>query len=165
MRTNIKFRYIFIIFSLWNIIYVKAQVTSGTNTGNPATDYCGWNNATSGQLMIKNESNNPINFLTNTGAGGTTPVRMTILGGGNVGIGTTTPSIILGIDGNSAQTFGLERHTTSGFGGNNFTIRSGGTFSGATNANGGNLILTGGTSTGTGTSAVHQYTSAAGYAI
>jgi hypothetical protein len=113
----------------------------------------------SNTVELNIDQNWPINFFTNSAQ------RMTILGDGKVGIGTSSPTILLGLDGNSAQTFGLERHTTSGFGGNNFTIRSGGTFSGATNANGGNLILTGGTSTGTGTSAVHQYTSAAGYAI
>src|SRR3954467_3622612 len=104
--------YIFLLLFI-SLTMVNAQVSNTSNNSlTPNSQYAGWDNATGGQFMIKNESNNPINFLTNTGGGGTTPVRMTILGGGNVGIGTTTPSIILGIDGNSAQTFGLERHTT-----------------------------------------------------
>ena len=102
------------------------------------------------------DQNWPMNFFTNN------TQRMTILGDGKVGIGTTSPSVILGLDGNSAQTFGLERHSTSNTAGNNFTVRSGGATSAATNQNGGNLILSGGTSTGTGTSAVQLYTSAAG---
>lgn len=93
-----------LIFNLIVNISIIAQVSNTTNNSfTPNAQYAGWDNATGGQLMIKNESNNPINFLTNTGAGGTTPVRMTITGAGNVGIGTTSPNNFLHINGGIAQ--------------------------------------------------------------
>ena len=108
-----------------------------------------------------------ISFLTSTaGSSGTsdnTPTtKMTILGSGNVGIGTTSPSSILSFDGTSGRTIQMERHTTSNTAGNNFTLLSGGATSGATNKNGGDLILSSGTSTGTGTSTITFQTSTAG---
>jgi hypothetical protein len=71
---------------------------------------------------------------------------------GNVGIGTTSPTNILSLSGSAAQTFWMERNPTSNTAGTNLTVEASGATSGATNKNGGNLVLSSGTSTGSGTS-------------
>jgi len=81
---------------------------------------------------------------------------------GNVGIGTTSPTNILSITGQSAKTIGSERNTTAATAGQNLTVRVGGAVVGGTNLNGGTLILAGGISTGTGTSGVQIQSCAAG---
>jgi hypothetical protein len=112
-------------------------------------------------------------YLTNTGAGttnvggyfsasGATNNYGLLVAAGNVGIGTTTPTNILSLGGDSARTIGMERHTTSNTAGNNLTIQAGGATSGATNKNGGGLIISGGTSTGSGSSIITFQTAAAG---
>ena len=70
--------------------------------------------------------------------------------GGNVGIGTTSPTNLVSLGGNSARTLWMERHTTANTAGNTLTVTAGGATAGATDKNGGNLILTSGTATGTG---------------
>jgi hypothetical protein len=75
-----------------------------------------------------------------------------------IGLGTTTPSQILSIDGNAARTINMERHTIANTAGNNLTLSAGGATTGATDKNGGNLILAGGVSTGTGASAINFQT-------
>jgi len=82
--------------------------------------------------------------------------------GGNVGIGTTSPTNILSLGGNSARTIWTERHTTANTAGNNLTLRVGGATVGATDKNGGVLTLAGGISTGTGTSSILMQTCPAG---
>ena len=83
---------------------------------------------------------------------------------GNIGIGTTFPSQILSLGGNVARTINMERHTTPNTAGNNLILLAGGATSGGTNRNGGNLILSSGTATGTGSSAIDFQTSTAGAA-
>jgi hypothetical protein len=75
---------------------------------------------------------------------------LTILKNGNLGLLTSNPSYNLSFGGNTNQTIGMERRTTD-FGGLALTISSGGAFPGGTNKNGGNLVLSSGISTGTGT--------------
>ena len=82
--------------------------------------------------------------------------------GGNVGIGTTSPTSTLALGGNSARVFQLERHTTANSAGNTLTITAGGATSGATDKNGGNLYLQGGLATGTGESGVVLFGCVAG---
>lgn len=82
--------------------------------------------------------------------------------GTNIGIGTTSPTNILSLDGNSARTIWMERHTTANTAGNSFTLQSGGATSGATDKNGGDLNLKTGTATGTGSSNLLFFTSTAG---
>jgi Pectate lyase superfamily protein len=69
----------------------------------------------------------------------------------------------LSIDGQSAHSLAMARHTTSNTAGNNLTVQAGGATSGATDKAGGTLILAPGASTGTGATAVkvQTYTKAA----
>lgn len=78
-----------------------------------------------------------------------------------LGIGTTTPSTLLSLGGSSAQTFWMERNSTSDTAGNSLTVQAGGASSGGTNRNGGNLILSSGIATGSGTSQI-QFQTATG---
>jgi len=87
--------------------------------------------------------------------------RFVIDSSGNVGIGTATPTNLLSLSGQSAQTIWTERNTTTNTAGNNLTFRVGGATSGATDKNGGNLFLAGGTATGTGSSNLYFQTATA----
>lgn len=81
---------------------------------------------------------------------------------GKLGFKTTSPSIDFGINGNAAFALGLERHTTANTIGNTLTVQAGGATSGATDKNGGDLILKPGVSTGTGLSGVQIFGCPAG---
>ena len=81
---------------------------------------------------------------------------------GNVGIGTTGPTNLLSLTGQSAKTIWSERNVTAATAGQNLTLRVGGAVAGGTDLGGGSLILGGGTSTGTGTSSVLLQTCPAG---
>lgn len=128
----------------------KFQVTHATT----------WTAEMVGNNNTGNQNNNYLAFRVrgasdaNTEAGLDAATRMTILGGGNVGIGTTTPTNILSLGGNSARTFWMERHTTANTAGNTLTITAGGAKSGSTDKAGGALILQGGLSTGSAESGV-----------
>lgn len=95
-------------------------------------------------------------ILQSSGQGGSPGIsRFAIQGStGNVGIATTSPTAILSLGGNSARTIWMERHTTADTAGNGLTVQAGGATSGATNKNGGNLVLSGGTATGSGESSI-----------
>ena len=71
---------------------------------------------------------------------------------GKVGIGTTSPTNTLSLGGDAARTIWMERSATAATTGNSLTLQAGGTKSGNTDQNGGDLVLSSGTSTGTGTS-------------
>jgi hypothetical protein len=79
---------------------------------------------------------------------------MTILGSGNVGIATTSPTNILSFGGNAARTVWMERHTTANTAGNNLTLQSGGATVAATDKNSGMFTLSPGLSTGMGFSSI-----------
>ena len=76
--------------------------------------------------------------------------------------GVTAPTFSLGISGQTAISFGMERHTTADTAGNNLTIQAGGATSGATNKTGGVLVLSSGIGTGTGGAGIQFYTTTAG---
>jgi hypothetical protein len=69
---------------------------------------------------------------------------------GNLGVLTATPTGAIGIDGTATRTIQTERNTAGA--GNAMSVRAGGAASGATNAAGGDLILSPGVTTGTGRS-------------
>ena len=87
---------------------------------------------------------------------------MTILQGGNVGIGTTSPTNLLSLGGDAARTIWMERSATAAATGNSLTLQAGGTKSGNTDQNGGDLVLSSGTATGTGSSNITFKTAPAG---
>jgi hypothetical protein len=69
---------------------------------------------------------------------------------GKIGIGTATSSSNLSFTGQSNQTIAMERNSTSNTAGKNLTIQAGGAATGATNKAGGDLNLSTGVSTGSG---------------
>ncbi|UAY51964.1 tail fiber domain-containing protein [Ferruginibacter albus] len=69
---------------------------------------------------------------------------------GRFGIGTTSPSSTLSFVGTADQTIGVERNTSSSGNGSALTIQAGGA-PGTGNRSGGNLVLSSGISTGSGT--------------
>ncbi|MBM3252266.1 MAG: hypothetical protein FJZ11_05780 [Candidatus Omnitrophica bacterium] len=84
-----------------------------------------------------------------TNAGSTVREAMRIKNG-NVGIGTTSPTYILSLEGGAARTFWMERNTVANTQGYGLTIQAGGATSGATDKNSGDLLLACGTATGSG---------------
>ena len=118
----------------------KSQIgcTNFNNTICNVNDYVGWASTESIPLRVKTNAAYPIEFYTN----GTQ--YMTLLGSinpGYLGIGTATPTAIIGLGGNTARTIQMERHTTSNTAGNDLTVLAGGATSGATNKGGGDLYL------------------------
>jgi len=97
-----------------------------------------------------------------TFGGGTYATKVYLDGIGNVGIGTTSPTNLLSLGGSAARTIWMERHSTANTAGNNLTVQSGGATSGATDKNGGDLVLSSGTATGTGSSNITFKTAPAG---
>jgi hypothetical protein len=89
--------------------------------------------------------------------------RFTITGTGNVGIGTISPTSNLSFDGSAAKTVGMERVTVSNTAGNNLTISASSATVGATDKNGGDVIISGGVATGTGSSRVVFRTATANF--
>lgn len=71
---------------------------------------------------------------------------------GLVGIGAITPTNDLSFAGNAAKKIWMERTTTGNSAGFNLTIEAGGAVSSGANKAGGDLLLSSGTSTGSGTS-------------
>jgi hypothetical protein len=100
---------------------------------------------TSGNLTVKSASGQ---VALNTGGFDALVVKPS----GSVGIGTNTPTGDLSFGGNNPRTLTVERNSTSNHG-YPFTIKSGGAGSGS-NLNGGDLNLSSGVATGSGSSKV-----------
>ncbi len=96
------------------------------------------------------------------GANGATDALHFNLNTSYAGIWTSVPTKDLSLGGNTSRTIWLERHTTANTAGNNLTVQAGGATSGATDKNGGNLVLSGGIATGTGRSDILFYGAASG---
>lgn len=69
-----------------------------------------------------------------------------------LGLGAVSPTNILSLGGQSAQTIWMERDVTAATAGQNLTLQAGGAVSAGTNLAGGDAIISSGISTGTGTS-------------
>jgi hypothetical protein len=96
-------------------------------------------------------TNRGIKFIiSGTNTATATKTDWMVLVDGNMGIGTIAPTNILSFGGNSARTIWMERHTTANTAGNNLTIQGGGATSGATDKDGGMVVVQPGLSTGTG---------------
>jgi hypothetical protein len=109
---------------------------------------------------IRDGADNSGKLEFDTYAAGARTAKMTILSGGNVGIGTTSPTYTLSLGGNVARTIWMERNTTTS--GSNLTLSAGGGLSGGTNLNGGALYLASGIATGSGSSDMFFQTATAG---
>lgn len=137
-----------------NLFFDNTNNRLGVNNNNPAVtlDVSGPVRSRTGIIDLGTSSNNQIwqtsnnlNFKTN----GTE--KAIILANGNFGIGTLTPSQIIGLGGETARTIKVENRTVAGAG-NSLTIEAGG--GNGTNQAGGNLILSGGPGTGTGQTSI-----------
>ncbi len=95
--------------------------------------------------------NYPITLTTNS------VERMRVNGDGNVGIGTTGPTNLLSLGGNSARAFWMERTTTASTPGFELTVQAGGSVAGGTNLAGGYLNLKPGVPTGNAEAGVRIY--------
>jgi hypothetical protein len=93
-------------------------------------------------------------FYTGTGAG--TPERLSIREGDTIYLFNPAANRYCSVlmSGQTARSFGMDRHSTAATVGNPLTVISGGCKIGGTNLNGGNLWLSSGESTGSGTSSV-----------
>lgn len=94
-----------------------------------------------------------------TGANAISGSPSLYVSGSNIAIGTSAATNLLSLDGQAARIFWMERNYTANTIGNQLTVQAGGATSGATNKNGGNLVLSSGVSTGTGTSGIQFQTS------
>ncbi|HYE04749.1 MAG TPA: hypothetical protein VEL07_04430 [Planctomycetota bacterium] len=71
---------------------------------------------------------------------------------GRLGIATNTPSTSIGFGGAAARSIGVERHASGG--GRALTVSAGGAASGQNDLDGGGLVLSSGTATGSGSSSI-----------
>jgi hypothetical protein len=80
-------------FSLLSIVTL-AQATVSGNTENFSSDFLGWDNSTAWDLKVSHDGAYNIDFWTNGSQ------NMTLTSGGNLGIGTASPTQLLDVNGN-----------------------------------------------------------------
>ena len=121
-----------------------------------------------GYLWGRKENNTPGNeagyLAFGTRTAGAANERMRITSAGNVGIGTVNPTALVGLGGEVARTIQMERRTAANTAGNLLLLRAGGATVAATNRTGGDLFLSSGVATGTGSSNIFLQTATAGAA-
>ncbi len=104
------------------------------------------------------DANGAMDMVFFTATAATTPVMteaFRITNNNRIAIGgVTAPTFDIGILGNAAKSIGMERNSTASTAGQNLTLQAGGIAASGTltNLNGGNLVLSSGISTGTGSS-------------
>jgi hypothetical protein len=138
----------------------------GGNTGAPFMDWhvIGNTGTTASTAAIGSTINN--NFIGTTDTkdfvlASNNLERIRIASGGNVGIGVVVPSEALSFNGDALKRIAMERNSVANTAGNFLTLKSGGATIGATDKNGGNINLSSGISTGTGTSNISFFTATA----
>ena len=129
----------------FNVIPQAVSVTPAAATGGLT-----FNTAATGQMAYY------------SGASAISGTSNLYVSGSNIGIGTSSATNLLSLSGQGAQVFWMEREYTAATAGNSLTVQAGGAVSGGSNLAGGNLILSSGTSTGTGTSQIQFKTFPAG---
>ncbi len=107
-------------------------------------------------LAIGTNDANRLDFKSNN------VVNLTLDTNGNLGLGTTTPSAMISLNGQSNRSIAMERNTTANNAGNSLSIAAGGGNFGGSNTNGGDLILKSGVATGSGSSNIQFQTASAG---
>jgi len=131
--------------------YMKIGAAANNLPGNPTYSFGG--DTDTGMFLA----------TTNTvalAAGGIEVLRAN--GSGNIGIGTTSPSYILSLNGDALRTFGMERMSTPSTQGMGLNITAGGSYATGSNLMGGDLTLSSGISTGAGWSNINFNTATAG---
>lgn len=146
---------------------IVAQPTSGV-AGVGAFVNNGTNNR--GAALFMNDTDTLWGLSQANSSGGAVPfvIRQHSIGevlridsSGRVGIATASPSYLLSLGGEAARTIGMER-TSTGTNGLGLTILAGGAKSATADLNGGDLTLSSGTATGTGSSNIYFATATAG---
>ncbi|MEI6532460.1 MAG: hypothetical protein WCO06_01330, partial [Candidatus Roizmanbacteria bacterium] len=127
------------------------QLGNSTGGGNQNAQLL-FTDAGSNTLDIRTNYVNAANKITFSPGAST---AMTLLGNGNVGIGTTAPTNILSLGGNAARTFWMENGTVANTAGFSLTVQSGGATAASTDKAGGDLIISSGIATGTGGSNIY----------
>jgi hypothetical protein len=80
--------------------------------------------------------------------------KIRITSTGLIGFSTDNPTNLISLGGTAARTIWMERHITANTAGNNLTLQAGGATTGATDKDGGMLVLSPGVPTGTGKTSV-----------
>jgi hypothetical protein len=118
-----------------------------------------------GTIKLNSPAGSGITFLTGSTSNNQT-LRATISeANGYLGLGLAAgvvPTNPISLSGNASRTIWMERHTTANTAGNSLNVSAGGATSGATDKDGGGLILSPGVSTGTGktSTTINRYSKA-----
>jgi hypothetical protein len=81
---------------------------------------------------------------------------------GSLGVGIAVPTADIGLGGTIARKIQVERNSVAGAAGNNLILLAGGAASGGTDQSGGDLVLSSGIATGSGSSGIQFNTASAG---
>lgn len=129
------------------VLYSGGAVTSFTGDGTILN-----NSASTGAVTatLANAAANTVLGNATTGAAAPTYTANPFVS--TISLGTNTTTNAINITGQSAQTINMVRDVTAATAGQNLTVQAGGAVSAGTDLSGGNLILSSGISTGTGTS-------------